>query len=45
LRLLDADAEGADSAELTGLFCRLIDPMNPSGHAAPGRAIWRALKG
>jgi hypothetical protein len=40
LRLLD-DADGADWSKWRGLSCMLIHHMNPSGRAAPGRAIWR----
>jgi hypothetical protein len=45
LRLLDADAEGADWAEVARLCCILIHPMNPSGRDAPGRATLRAPNG
>jgi len=45
LRLLDADAEGADWTEVANLVRTSILHATRSARAAPGKAIWHAPNG
>ena len=45
LRLLDADAEGADWTEVASVVLHIDPSREPGGHDAPGRPIWHVLSG
>lgn len=45
LRLLDADAEGADWREVARIVCILIRNMNPIAPGGRSTAIYRAQNG